>query len=146
MKPLLFITTVLILLFTIACSPAAPAEQAKQPQPAQGKLIAESKSGNIKLVMTNPTGKLKEGDNTLTIEFQDQQGKPVDIGTGTVWLEMPHMGAMSAMRANAKLLTTQTPGVYDASVRLDMAGTWNLHAKYKGPAGEGQIDLEINCS
>lgn len=133
----------LLLLFTIACSPAAHTELAPPPE---GKIIAEARSGNLKMVLTNPAGKLKEGDNNLTIEFRDQQEKPVDIGTGTVWLEMPHMGAMSAMRANVKLLTTQRPGIYDAQVRLDMAGTWNLHAKYKGPAGEGQIDLEITCS
>ena len=144
MKYLSLLAISVLLLITAACTPA-PQTEARQ-QPAAGKTIAESKNGNMKIVLTNPTGKLKEGDNNLTIEFRDAKGQPVDIGTGTVWLEMPHMGAMAAMRANVKLLTTKTPGVYDASVRLEMAGTWNLHAKYKGPAGEGQIDLEINCS
>jgi hypothetical protein len=40
-------------------------------------------------------------------------------------------------------VTTNTPGIYQATTNLEMGGTWNVHVAYKGSAGEGKMEFPI---
>ncbi len=110
-----------------------------------GKEIAAAKIGNLSVVFSNPQGHFKEGDNDFTVEFRGVDGKPVDVGASTIVIDMPAMGSMPHMKNNVKLLTTNTPGVYQATTKLEMAGTWTAHVAYKGSAGEGKTDFSITA-
>lgn len=144
-----------IVIISVACnqaaepgsaSPATAVKAPSTPSDAKGKVIATAKSGAITVTLANPAGHLKDGENDFTVQFTDQQGKPVDIGASTIWFEMPAMGSMAAMKSNVKLVTTATPGIYQASTTLDMGGTWTVHVKFKGAAGDGQMEATIQAS
>lgn len=108
-----------------------------------GKAIASAKSGDLTVTLSNPAGHLSAGDNDLTIEFKNAAGKAVDVGAITMFIDMPGMGSMPPMKSNVKLMTTNTPGIYQATTNLEMAGTWFGHITYKGAAGEGKTDFPI---
>ena len=132
---------------TTSSSPSSATTQTGAPEKVSvGKAIASAKSGAITVTIANPSGRFKEGENDFTVEFTDQQGKTVDIGASTIWFEMPAMGSMAAMKSNVKLITTATPGVYQANAKLEMAGTWTAHVKFKGAAGEGHMEVTIQAS
>ena len=99
--------------------------------------------GNVSVVFSNPQGHFKEGENDFSVEFRGADGKPIDVGASTIFIDMPAMGSMPYMKSNVKLLTTNTPGVYQATTNLEMAGTWTAHVAYKGGAGEGKADFSI---
>ena len=147
MKIILFIVLLLLLLTLGACNEApntAPAT-ASQPVPSSGKTIAEAKAGEITVVLLNSQGHLKDGENDFTVEFRNAAGHPVDVGAVTMFIDMPGMGAMPPMKSNVKLLTTNTPGIYQATTNLEMAGTWYANVSYKGNAGEGKAKFAINA-
>lgn len=116
-----------------------------QPVASSGKTIAESKAGEVAVLLTNSQGHLKDGENDFTVEFRNAAGQPVDVGAVTMFIDMPGMGAMPPMKSNVKLMTTNTPGIYQATTNLEMAGTWYANVSYKGNAGEGKTKFAINA-
>ncbi|HZS07712.1 MAG TPA: FixH family protein [Blastocatellia bacterium] len=113
------------------------------PAASTGKVIASQKAGDLTVTLLNPAGHLSEGNNDFTVEFKDAGGRPVDVGAITMMIDMPAMGSMPRMESKVKLLTTGTPGIYQATTSLEMNGTWQVHVAYKGPAGEGKADFPI---
>ena len=109
------------------------------------KTIAEAKAGDVTVLLTNSQGHLKAGENDFTVEFRNAAGQPVDVGAVTMFIDMPGMGAMPPMKSNVKLMTTNTPGIYQATTNLEMAGTWYGNVSYKGNAGEGKTKFAINA-
>ncbi|MBI2380517.1 MAG: efflux RND transporter periplasmic adaptor subunit [Gammaproteobacteria bacterium] len=65
------------------------------------------------------------GQNRLSLELRDAAGKPVTGATLRVLAEMPAMGAMPAMRAQAEV-TERGGGHYEGELELPMAGEWPL--------------------
>ncbi len=116
-----------------------------QPVASSGKTIAESKAGEVTVLLTNSQGHLKDGENDFTVEFRNAAGQPIDVGAVTMFIDMPGMGAMPPMKSNVKLMTTNTPGIYQATTNLEMAGTWYANVSYKGNAGEGKTRFAINA-
>ncbi len=147
MKLILIIILLLLLLTLAACNqtPNNPTLTASQPVASSGKIIAEAKAGEITVILTNSQGHLKDGENDFTVEFRNAAGQPVDVGAVTMFIDMPGMGAMAPMKSNVKLLTTNTPGIYQATTNLEMAGTWYANVSYKGNAGEGKGKFAINA-
>lgn len=115
------------------------------PGSSPGNVMATQKAGDLTVTLSNPRGHLTEGSNDFTVEFKNAAGQPVDVGAITMFIDMPAMGAMAYMKSDVKLVTTSTPGVYHATTTLEMAGTWQVHVKYKGQAGEGKADFSINA-
>ena len=122
-----------------------PTTTVNQPVASSGKTIAESKAGEVAVLLTNSQGHLKDGENDFTVEFRNAAGQPVDVGAVTMFIDMPGMGAMPPMKSNVKLMTTNTPGIYQATTNLEMTGTWYVNVSYKGNAGEGKTKFAINA-
>ena len=145
--------TILLLSFLLtlaACNqtpnnPTTTTTTVNQPVASSGKTIAESKAGEVMVVLANFLGHLKDGENDFTVEFRNAAGQPVDVGAVTIFIDMPGMGAMPPMKSNVKLMTTNTLGIYQATTNLEMAGTWYVNVSYKGNAGEGKTRFAINA-
>jgi hypothetical protein len=111
-----------------------------------GKPIKSGPAGNnLTATLANSDGVLRKGKQTFTLTFADPGGKAVDVGSASVNFFMPAMGSMSAMNNPAALTTTSTPGVYSATVDLEMSGEWQAQIKYDGPAGKGNANLAITA-
>jgi hypothetical protein len=112
---------------------------------ATGQVITSQKAGDLTVTLSNARGHFTEGSNDFTLEFKNAAGQPVDVGAITMFIDMPAMGSMSYMKNDVKLVTTNTPGIYHATTSLEMAGTWQVHIRYKGQSGEGRADFSIHA-
>ncbi len=65
------------------------------------------------------------GKNHILIQVRDQQGQPVEGAKVRAVGEMPAMGAMPPMYAQADITET-SPGIYQGEFELPMAGAWPL--------------------
>jgi hypothetical protein len=110
-----------------------------------GKTIKSAPVGNLTVTVSNSDGVLKKGKQELTITFADASGKPVDVGSASVNFFMPSMGSMSAMNNPAALTTTETPGVYKASVDIEMVGEWQAQVTFDSPVGKGKGSIPITA-
>jgi hypothetical protein len=110
-----------------------------------GKTIKSSPVGNLNVAITSADGVLHKGKQDLTVTFADASGKPVDVGSASLNFFMPAMGSMAAMNNAATLTTTGTPGVYKASVDIEMVGEWQAQIAYDGPAGKGKASIPVTA-
>ena len=111
-----------------------------------GKVIKSGSAGNnLTVSIANADGVLRDGKQELTLTFADASGKPVDAGAASLNFFMPAMGTMAAMNNAAVLTTTGTPGVYKASVDLEMVGEWQAQVSYEGAAGKGKASLAVTA-
>ena len=147
-----YIFTILVLLVTIALgactqSPASGGNVTinTNSSPSTGAVIGSAKAGDTRVTLSNSAGHLSAGNNDFTVEFKNAAGQPIDVGAVTMFIDMPGMGAMPPMKSNVKLMTTNTPGIYQATTNLEMAGTWYANVSYKGNAGEGKAKFAINA-
>lgn len=139
MKSLFLSFTVAVAAFALACNSGGGSA-------ATGKSIKSGPAGNnLTTTIANSDGVLRKGKQTFTLTFADAAGKPVDVGSASLNFFMPAMGSMSAMNNPAILTTTSTPGVYSATVDLEMSGEWQAQIKYDGPAGNGNANLAITA-
>ena len=113
--------------------------------PGGSKEIRSGKVGNLTVTIANEDGVLKHGDEEFTVTFADASGKPVDVGAASLNFYMPAMGTMPVMNDPATLTTTDTPGVYRARVKLQMAGEWQAQVAYEGPAGSGKGSFPVTA-
>jgi hypothetical protein len=89
------------------------------------------------ITLPNETGSLKQGTNNLTLEFRrgDQLADP-----GTIEVKpMMEMKGMGPMLANTKATPSGTPGRYNVTTELSMAGPWKFMVAFSG--GETSFDL-----
>ena len=112
---------------------------------ASDQLIVRGKAGDLTVNINGPEGQLKKGTNKLTLEFTDASGKKVDVGSASLVFHMPAMGTMAEMNDKATLTTTGTPGLYNAVVDIEMAGTWEAQVKYEGSNGSGDARLPVQA-
>jgi len=110
-----------------------------------GKTIKSAPVGNLTVTISNSEGVLKKGKQELTVTFADASGKPVDVGSASINFFMPPMGSMSSMNNPAALTTTGTPGVYKASVDIEMVGEWQAQVAFDGPAGKGKGSIPVTA-
>ena len=112
---------------------------------AGDKEIKSGKVGAMTVTLANSDGVLRHGDQELNVTFKDASGKPADVGAASLNFYMPAMGTMAAMNDPATLTTTSTPGVYAASVKLQMVGEWQAQLAYEGPAGTGKGSFPVTA-
>lgn len=110
-----------------------------------GKTIKSGPVGNLTVTISNSDGVLKKGKQELTVTFADASGKPVDVGSASLTFFMPAMGSMSAMNSPANLTTTVVPGIYKATVDIEMIGEWQAQVAFDGPAGKGKGSIPITA-
>jgi hypothetical protein len=150
MNKLIFIagmSALLVLAFLLGACSSGPKPTVENP--IQGKPIASGPIGNLKVTLSNDTGRLKSGDQEIMIAFTDASGKPVDAGTvnaASVNLHMPAMGSMAAMNDAVTLSTTSVPGVYRGKVKIEMPGEWQAQISYEGSAGTGKTSIPVTAN
>jgi Cu(I)/Ag(I) efflux system membrane protein CusA/SilA len=107
---------------------------------AGGVVVHTTRAGSIDVVVRSPTGALRTGRNTFTIEFRSSAGDPVDVGSVRVGANMSMPGMV--MSANAQVQPAGTAGRYTVSAEFGMAGAWPITVEWEGPAGRGAITFE----
>jgi hypothetical protein len=125
------------LLTAAACGSGAGGSETKE--------IRSGKVGALTVSISNAEGVLKHGDEEFTVTFKDASGKPVDVGAASLNFYMPAMGTMPVMNNAATLTTTNTPGVYQAKAKIEMAGEWQAQVAYEGPAGSGKGSFPVTA-
>ena len=110
-----------------------------------GKVIKSAPVGNLKVVISSPTGQLKHGGDEFFVTFKDASGKPVDVGAAALVFHMPAMGTMAVMNDQTTFTTTDTPGVYRGRANIEVAGEWQAQVSYEGPAGKGQTSFPVTA-
>ena len=93
------------------------------------------------IVLLSPTGTLRSGRNTFTIEFRSPTGdarrrrhgarrrEHVDARHGDAGKRAGDSGEVS-------------PGRYTATAEFGMAGSWQMSIEWNGPAGRGSVNFE----
>ena len=115
------------------------------PTPVGMPIKSGSAGNNMTVTLSSPDGVLRDGDNSLILSFSDQSGAPVEVGAASLNFYMPAMGTMPTMNDAATLTTTTTGGIYNAKVKLQMAGEWQAQIAYEGPAGKGKVTLPVTA-
>jgi hypothetical protein len=120
---------------------AAPGgDEAGSTQPP-GNTIQTVRSGETDVVLLAPSGALRQGRNTFTIEFRAaSDGTLVDVGTVHASANMPMPGMV--MSSGLEVTRTSVPGRYQAAATFGMAGSWQMAIEWEGPAGRGSISFQ----
>ena len=129
---------VIIAIFAAACGSGSGTTSA-------GKPIKSGPVGNLTVTIGSTDGVLKKGKQDLTVTFEDSSNKPVDVGSAALNFFMPAMGSMAAMNNPATLTTTASPGVYKASVDIEMTGEWQAQVTFDGPSGRGKGSISVTA-
>ena len=105
-----------------------------------GQVVQRLSAGNLEIALLSPTGILRQGRNTFSLEFRTQDGRLVDVGTvrASGNMPMPGMGMSSGLQVQR----TATAGRYDATAEFGMAGAWHMALEWDGPMGHGSINFE----
>jgi Cu(I)/Ag(I) efflux system membrane protein CusA/SilA len=107
---------------------------------AGGAVVQTVESGTLKIVLLSPTGTLRTGRNTFTIEFRSLSGDLLDVGTVRVAANMAMPGMV--MPGNVRVQSTGTPGRYAATAEFGMAASWPISIEWDGPVGRGSVHFE----
>ena len=110
-----------------------------------GKVIKTTPVGNLTATLSNGSGRLKQGDQEVTLSFTDASGKAVDVGAVSLNFHMPQMGTMAEMNDAVTFSTTSTPGVYSGRVNLEAGGEWQAQLAYEGAAGKGKTTFSVTA-
>jgi copper/silver efflux system protein len=98
-------------------------------------------AGDLDVVLLSPTGALRQGRNTFTIEFRRTGTSTlVDVGTVRASANMPMPGMV--MSGGLRVTPTGVPGRYAATAEFGMAGAWQVAIEWDGPAGNGSVNFE----
>ena len=92
------------------------------------------------IVVLSPTGTLRTGRNTFTIEFRSSSGALVDVGTVRVSANMTMPGMV--MPGNVQVQPSGVPGRFTATAEFGMAGSWPISVEWNGPAGSGSANFQ----
>jgi len=147
MQTKIIVLTTLILAASLlaACTSSEPTKQASAPTqaPAPGapaaelKQIQQQRSGDYVITLLNESGSLKQGTNNLTLEVR-RGDQLVDPGNVQVKPMMEMKGA-GPMLANSRATPSGTPGRYNVTTDLSMAGQWKIMVTFTG--GETGFNL-----
>jgi len=120
-----------------APAPAAQAPAATPPTTGNVKQIEQKRAGDYLITLSSESGSLKQGSNNLTLEFRkrDQLADPGNVEVKP----MMEMKGMGPMLANTKATPSGTPGRYNVTTDLSMAGPWKFMVTFSG--GETAFDL-----
>jgi len=105
-----------------------------------GQVVQRLHSGQLEIVLLSPTGTLRQGRNTFSVEFRGADGRLVDVGTVRASGNMPMPGMV--MSSGLQVHRTAIEGRYDANAEFGMAGAWHMALEWDGPAGHDSINFE----
>ena len=110
---------------------------------SQLKPIETHKVGDINVVLMNDTGELKQGQNNFVVQFQNQQGQPVDVGEVQLGSNMS-MPSMAPMSGESEITPADTSGTYRVKSNFAMSGAWHFTINWNGPQGQGKTAFNSN--
>jgi len=117
--------------------------QALAPKPPSGERNYVA-SGPFKVSVTLSPETPVVGDNQITIAVLGKDDTPVTAANVRAVAEMPAMGSMPAMHAQADLKEVE-PGVYTGHFNLPMAGEWPL-AVDVATSDDQHVDLTFDMA
>ena len=104
-------------------------------------VIQTIRTGDLEIVLRSPTGSLRQGRNTFTIEFRRPDSTAlVDVGTARASGNMTMPGMV--MSGGMQLTSSGIPGRYVATAEFGMAGAWQMAIEWDGPAGQGSVNFQ----
>ncbi len=110
-------------------------------EPVAGAIVQTVRSGDLDVVLISPTGTLRQGRNTFTVEFR-RTGTSTLVDVGTVRpsanMTMPGM----VMSSGLQMVPSGVPGRFDATAEFGMAGSWQMEMRWDGPAGQGSVSFK----
>ena len=127
-------------LLVAACKPKTEGNA----RPA-GEVVKTVKVENLTATLLTSSGQIKQGEQEVTLAFNDAVGKAVDVGAVSLNFHMPQMGKMAAMNDAVMFTTTDTPGVYRGKVNIEVGGEWQAQLAYEGPAGKGKTTFSVTA-
>jgi YtkA-like len=101
------------------------------------------KVGDINVVLMNDTGELKQGQNDFVVQFQNQQGQPVDVGEVQLGSNMS-MPSMAPMSGESEITPAGQTGTYRVKSNFAMSGAWHFTINWNGPQGQGKTAFNSN--
>ncbi len=107
-------------------------------------VVQTVESGDLSVVLRSPTGSLRTGRNTFTIEFRSASGALVDVGTVSASANMPMPGMV--MSGNLQVIPAGEKGRYVATAEFGMAGTWQMSVEWSGPGSTRFGELSGGCA
>jgi hypothetical protein len=110
---------------------------------AKLKPIETHKVGDFNVVLMNDTGELKQGQNDFVVQFQNQQGQPVDVGEVQLGSNMS-MPSMAPMSGESEITSAGTTGTYRVKSNFAMSGAWHFTINWNGPQGQGKTAFNSN--
>jgi hypothetical protein len=110
---------------------------------AKLKPIESHKVGDINVVLMNDTGELKQGQNNFVVQFQNQQGQPVDMGEVQLGSNMS-MPSVAPMSGESEITPAGTSGTYSVKSNFAMSGAWHFTINWNGPQGQGKTAFNSN--
>ncbi len=113
----------------------------QSPTDTTGSVVQSARSGYFDIVVLSPTGVLRQGRNTFTVEFRAaSDGRLIDPGVvrASANMSMPGM----VMSSGLEVRPTGIPGRYRATAEFGMAGTWHFGVEWDGPHGKGSAAFE----
>jgi len=105
------------------------------------RVVQTVRSGPLDIVVMSPTGTLRQGRNTVTIEFR-RAGDSTRVDVGRVHasanMSMPGM----VIPAGLEVRPSGVLGRYTATAEFGMAGAWRFSMQWNGPGGAGSTSFE----
>jgi copper/silver efflux system protein len=87
-------------------------------------------------------GDLHNGQSEVLVRFTDDNGQSKDVGDVRTDLNMNMPGMV--MNSGGDVTKTSNPGVYRVKLKPEMGGDWVVKLFWKGPAGEGQVEIPVS--
>jgi copper/silver efflux system protein len=105
----------------------------------QGEPIATGTADSLTIGIY---GDLRNGQSEVLVRFADANGQPKDVGDVRTDLNMNMPGMV--MNSGGDVTKTSNPGIYRVKIKPQMGGDWVVKLSWKGPAGEGQVEIPVS--
>jgi hypothetical protein len=107
------------------------------------KPVETHKTGDIDIVLLSETGELQQGKNDFAVQFQDQQGQPVEVGAVQFGSSMA-MPGMAPMSGESEIAPAGQTGAYRVKSNFAMSGAWRFTIEWNGPRGQGKTTFNTD--
>jgi Cu(I)/Ag(I) efflux system membrane protein CusA/SilA len=104
-------------------------------------VVKTVRAGDLDIALLSPSGALREGRNSFTIEFR-RTGTTTLVNAGTVRASANMTMAGMAMSGGLEVSPTNVEGRYAATGAFPMGGAWQMAIDWNGPAGQGSVRFE----
>jgi YtkA-like len=108
---------------------------------ATAAVVKTVRAGDLDVALLSPSGALREGRNSFTIEFR-RTGTTTLADAGTVRASANMTMAGMAMSGGLEVSPTKVEGRYAVTGEFPMAGAWQMVIDWNGPAGQGSVRFE----